>query len=122
MILVDTSIWKDHLHKAEPGLVAHLETGLVAQHPMIVGELALGSLRDRDLVLGLLAALPQVRVATQEDVMRLVDGERLYGNGLSLVDAHLLTSLRLAPDTSLWTRDKRLRAAAVRLGIGVRDA
>lgn len=121
MILADTSLWIDHLHQAEPRLVAELEAGTVAQHPMVAGELALGSLRDRRMILSLLAALPQVRTATHDEVMDLVDDEQLYGVGLGLVDAHLLASLRLTPEASLWTRDKRLNAAADRLRVDTLD-
>jgi predicted nucleic acid-binding protein len=121
MILVDTSVWIDHLHRTEPRLVAYLESGIVAHHSMVVGELALGSLRDRSRVLALLSALPPAPIASPEEVMHFVDGARLYGKGLSLVDAHLLTSLRLAPEMSLWSRDKRLQATAREIDVSVLD-
>jgi predicted nucleic acid-binding protein len=120
VILVDTSVWTDHLHHAEPGLVADLESGIVAQHPMVVVELALGSLRNRGRFISLLAGLPQTPVASHSEVGTLIEHERLYGRGLSLVDAHLLGALRLAPGTSLWTRDTRLRDAARSMGIQTR--
>lgn len=121
MILVGTSVWIDHLHVSEPGLVAELDSGLVVQHPMIVGELALGSLHQRDSFLSLLSALPQMPVATHDEVLGLVEEERLYGRGLSLVDAHLLAALRLAPGAQVWTRDRGLRDAARQVGVGVRQ-
>ena len=117
MILVDTSIWIDHLHQTERTLVSMLEEAQVCIHPMIVGELALGSLRDRSAVLGLLADLPGIPTATHAEVLRLVESHALYGSGLSLVDAHLLAGLRLSAAARLWTRDRRLLSAAERLAV-----
>lgn len=118
MVLVDTSIWIDHLHRAEVQLVELLNESRVAQHPMIVGELALGTLGDRKELLGLLAALPTANVASHAEVLHFVERNRLYGRGLSLVDAHLLASVLLTPGTRLWTRDKRLFSAAESFGVG----
>lgn len=122
MILVDTSVWIDHLHRSESRLVAELEAGAVVRHRMIVGELALGSLRDRATVLASLADLAEVIVATHDEVMRLVEDATLFGRGLSLVDAHLLASLKITPEAALWTRDRKLRAVAGDLGIDTVDA
>lgn len=115
MILVDTSVWIDHLHHAEAELVDLLDRSLVAQHPVVIGELSLGSLRSRADVLRLLANLPVTSAATHDEVMYLVEQHRLFGQGLSLVDAHLLASALVTPGTGIWTRDKRLHAAAARL-------
>ena len=117
MILVDTSIWIDHLHRTESRLVALLEDAEVCVHPMIIGELALGSLRDRSGVLALLGDLPGISVATHAEVLQLIESHALYGTGLSMVDAHLLAALRLSPAAKLWTRDNRLQSAAKRLGV-----
>lgn len=117
MILVDSSVWIDHLHRTEPSLVNALDAVGVAQHPMVLGELALGSLRDRSQFLELLRNLPQVQSPTHDEVMFLVEGRSLYGRGLSLVDAHLLAATLLTPGTSLWTRDKGLRLAAEELEV-----
>ena len=117
MILVDTSIWIDHLHQTEPTLVALLEEGQACSHPMIIGELALGTLRDRTVVLALLADLPAVSTATHAEVLQLVETHALHGTGLSLVDAHLLAGVRLSAPSRLWTRDQRLRSAAQRLSV-----
>lgn len=112
MILVDTSIWIDHLHRSEPALAVLLNEARVCAHPMIIGELALGSLRDRRTILGLLSDLPTTPVATHAEVLSFVDSHALSGTGLSLVDAHLLAALRMSPPNRLWTRDRRLRLAA----------
>lgn len=117
MILVDTSIWIDHLHRPEPGLVSLLTNGDAWVHPMVIGELALGSMRNRAGVLGLLAALPRVPVASDDELLSFVQQHVLFGRGLSLVDAHLLAGLRLANAVLLWTRDRRLSAAAQDLGL-----
>ena len=117
MILVDTSVWIDHLHRSEGGLSALLNEAQVCTHPMIVGELALGSLRDRKMILELLADLPSTPVATHAEVLRFVELHSLYGIGLSLVNAHLLAALRLSSVDRLWTRDRRLRLAGDKLGL-----
>jgi predicted nucleic acid-binding protein len=117
MILVDTSIWIDHLHRSEAALSALLNEAQVSTHPMIIGELALGSLRDRKTILGLLSDLPSTPVATPAEVLPFVERHALYGVGLSLVDAHLLAALRLSSRDRLWTRDRRLAVAADRLGV-----
>ena len=84
---------------------------------MIIGELALGSLRDRKTVLGLLSDLPSSPLATPAEVLQFVELQASYGSGLSLVDAQLLAALRLSSRDRLWTRDRRLRLAAERLGV-----
>ncbi|MCU1477301.1 MAG: type toxin-antitoxin system VapC family toxin [Subtercola sp.] len=117
MILVDTSIWIDHLHRPEPALVSLLSSSRVAQHPMVIGELAMGSLRRREEFLGLLVNLPRVAVADNDEVRAFVDHHHLHGRGLGLVDAHLLAAVHLTPGTSLWTRDNRLRVAAAELHV-----
>jgi predicted nucleic acid-binding protein len=117
MILVDTSVWIDHLHRSEPALVGLLDSSRVLQHPMVLGELALGSMRNREELLGSLTGLPSARIAAHDEVMRFIEQRQLYGGDLSLVDVHLLASVLLTPGTGLWTRDKRLRASADSLGI-----
>ena len=118
MILVDTSVWVDHLRRGDPALQARLEAGEVLGHPFVAGELALGNLADRETLLRDLDRLPQALVATTAEVRALVAGERLCGRGLGYIDATLLASARLTPDARLWTRDRRLADAAARLGLG----
>jgi len=117
VILVDTSIWIDYLRNADERLARLLEAGQVLMHPFVVGELSLGSLLHRDQVLAALQDLPQATVATDPEVMGFIDQAALAGSGISYVDAHLLASVRLTPQTQLWTRDKRLLAVALRLGL-----
>lgn len=116
MILVDTSVWVDHLRRTDPDLVALLERSAVVMHPFVVGEIACGTLRDRKLVLELLQDLPAAVVATDVEVMQFIERQALYGKGIGYVDVHLLASVALTGGTRLWTRDQRLRQAAADLG------
>ena len=111
MILVDTSVWIDHLHASEPSLVAFLRDSQVGCHRAVIEELALGSIKQRDVALPLLESLQGFPVLTHQEVMALVNGHQLWGRGLSAVDAHLLGSVMLVGGARLWTRDKRLLAA-----------
>ncbi len=117
MILVDTSIWIDHLHASEPHLVELLGRDEACSHPMVVEELALGSLARREETLELLGNLPALPILSHAELLIFVAANRLWGRGLSPVDVHLLGSTRLAGGAALWTRDKRLHAAALELGV-----
>jgi predicted nucleic acid-binding protein len=117
VILVDTSVWIDHLRAGDPDLVARLEEAVVCSHPMVIGELALGSLRDRKTVLDLLRNLPVSTLASHAEVLHLIESHALFGLGLALVDVHLLASSLISSDVQLWTRDRRLLAAAQRLEV-----
>lgn len=116
MILVDTSVWVDHLRRRDARLVHLLDEGLVLCHPFVIGELALGSLKNRNELLALLGKLPSAALATQADVMALIDRRTLHGSGIGWVDAHLLASTLLAR-SRLWTADTPLRSAAAALEI-----
>jgi predicted nucleic acid-binding protein len=116
MILVDTSLWVDHLRAGDAGLAALLGKGQALIHPFIIGELALGQLRKRQPILQLLADLPHAMLADHAEVLAFIEKHRLHGLGIGYVDAHLLASARLS-DARLWTRDKRLQAAALKLGV-----
>ncbi|AMJ61848.1 type II toxin-antitoxin system VapC family toxin [Bosea sp. PAMC 26642] len=111
MILLDASVWIDHLRRREPRLEQLLSDRRVLMHPFVVAEVALGSIARRAAMIGLLESFPQAAVATHEEVLALIEGKKLYGLGIGYVDVHLLASARLA-DARLWTRDRRLRAAA----------
>ncbi|MFZ0558524.1 MAG: PIN domain-containing protein [Methylovirgula sp.] len=117
MILVDTSIWVDHLRGKDKRLAALLNSAMALTHPFVIGELALGNLRRRALILEALRDLPRATLATDHEVLQFIDGEGLFGKGIGYVDAHLLASVRLTAGASLWTRDKRLLAAAGRLAM-----
>jgi predicted nucleic acid-binding protein len=117
VILVDASIWINHLRTADERLSALLEAGEVLGHPFVTGELALGNLRRRQGVLADLRDLPQAAVATDEEVLRLIERQPLFGRGIGYVDAHLLAAVRLTPEAKLWTRDGPLQRVAAELGV-----
>jgi len=111
MTLVDTSVWIDHLRRGDAELVALLEEGLVLVHPFVIGELAGGTLRQRDIVLEHLRYLPEAPLATEAEVHHLLERHRLAGRGLGWIDLHLLASARLAA-VPLITHDRALRDVA----------
>ncbi len=116
MILVDTSVWVNHLRHDDVKLKALLIEGRVLAHPFVIGELALGSLRNRDLVLQLLSDLPQAITASETEVLDFIKRHALFGLGIGYIDAHLVASARLS-SAILWTHDKRLHEAAIKLGL-----
>lgn len=117
MILADTSVWVDHLRQGDGTLAGLLEAGQVVTHPFVIGEIALGTLRRRQLVVESLQDIPAASVATDAEVLRFIDAHVLSGCGIGYIDAHLLAATRLTADTQLWTRDRRLLHAAERLGL-----
>jgi predicted nucleic acid-binding protein len=119
VILADTSVWIDHLRVGDGALRDFLDRGRVLGHPFVTGELALGNLKQRDIVLGALRRLPQATVASDEEVLRLVEYQPLYGLGIGYVDAHLLAAVRLTAGAKLWTWDRRLRTVANQFGLAV---
>jgi len=112
VILVDTSVWVDHLRRSEPDLIDALDSGLVLMHPFVLGELACGNLKCRTDVLSLMSALPQAAMATDNEALEFIDRRRLMGRGIGYIDVHLLASAVLTGTATLWTRDKRLSVVA----------
>lgn len=117
MILVDTSVWVDHLRSGDEDLAALLNASKVLMHPFVLGELACGNLHKREAVLKLLQGLPRVPVASDSEVLFFIERHRLMGRGLGYIDAHLLAAAALADPARLWTRDRSLAAAADNLGL-----
>jgi hypothetical protein len=117
VILVDTSVWVDHLRKGDARLSSALERSVVFMHPFVVGELACGRMRNRGEVLRLLRSLPPAPVASEEEALRYIDDLKLMGRGIGYVDVHLLASTALAGDLTLWSRDRRLTEVASDLGL-----
>lgn len=122
MILVDTSVWVDHLRSSDAQLVDLLERAQVVMHPFVVGEIACGSLANRSTVLELLRDLPAATVAESDEVLAFIEHQALHGKGIGYVDAHLLASVALTGRAQLWTRDKRLLVAAQALGCALKDS
>ena len=119
MILVDTSVWVDHLRAGDETLVGLLNAGMVLAHPFVIGELALGNLAQRGTVLGALSDLPQATIATDTEVLHFIDHHKLFGRGVGYIDIHLLSAVRLTAGAELWTNDKRLQGVADQLGLAM---
>ena len=117
MILVDTSVWVDHFRDGNSTLSELLERGAALTHPFVIGELALGNLRQRELVLRMLSSLPVATLATDAEVLRFIHRHALFGRGVGYVDVHLMAAVRLTAGSQLWTFDRRLDEAAVQLGL-----
>ena len=118
MILVDASVWVDHLRRGDKTLVSLLTQGLVCTHPMVIGELACGNLQNRAELISLWQDLPFAIEAGYQEAMFFIESNKLMGKGIGYVDLHLLAATQLTSDTQLWTRDKRLATIAGALGIG----
>ena len=116
MILVDTNVWIDHLHRTEPELSELLMSDEICCHDLVLTELALGSLKKRTEFLSALSELKQLPTVDDHEVRWFIEKRKLWGRGLSAVDVHLLASVVVVPGTTLWTRDKRLRDVAQDLG------
>lgn len=114
MVLVDSSVWVDHFHRANPRLIALLDAGEVLTHSLVIGELACGNLTARRTTLDLLHALPKADEAASGEVLAFIEHRRLHGLGLGVVDVHLLASMLLS-GAELWTRDQALAKAAAKL-------
>lgn len=118
MILADTSVWIDHLRGTEARLAGLLTRGAVGMHPMIVGELACGNLKNRAELLSLWRNLPHITPATDHEALCFLEQNRLMGKGVGWIDVHLLAAVARHGDAWLWTRDERLAGLAAAFGLG----
>jgi predicted nucleic acid-binding protein len=118
-VLVDTSVWVDHLRKSDAHLAQLLDKGRVRCHPFIIGEIACGNLKNRAEILSALSELEPTPTLEFDEYMQFIDQNRLLSIGIGFVDVHLLASAILA-DVTLWTADKRLHKAALDLGVAYR--
>lgn len=116
MVLVDTSVWMAHFREGSQRLKELLADGDVLCHPFVVGELACGSLRNREEILILLQALPQAETASFPEILAFIEAHGLSGKGIGLVDVHLLAAASLG-GVPLWSEDKRLKSAARQLDL-----
>ena len=121
MVLVDTSVWIDHLRKNDQHLRLLLIDGEVVCHPLIIGELVCGNLKNRKEIISLLQALPMAPEIDFEEYLYFVEEHNLFGKGIGYIDIQLLASAKLS-QTSLWTLDKRLKAIAVDFGINYKKS
>ena len=117
MVLADTSIWIDHFRRNDARLAHFLDQGNVAIHPFVIGELLLGHVPKIGEMMDDLNKLPKAMVASSDEVLKFISSRKLPGSGVGYVDAHLLAAAALVPETSVWTRDKRLLAVAQRLSL-----
>ena len=117
MIIVDSCIWIDHITKPELALGPLLLRDHALMHPHALGEIALGSIKNRDHVLERFLCLPVPNIADEGHVLSMIDRDGFWGTGIGYTDAHLLASALITPGGKLWTRDKRLHAQALRLGV-----
>ncbi len=120
MILVDTSVWIEHIHGRLPKLAQAMDDGMVLVHPFVVGELACGSIKSRRKFLDLLEELPTAPIANHGEAIALIEQRTLMGKGLSYADVHLLASAAIGDEVRLWTNDKKLLAAADAMGLAYR--
>ncbi|HEX5278926.1 MAG TPA: PIN domain-containing protein [Micropepsaceae bacterium] len=120
MILVDTSVWVEHFRRGAPELSRLLDAGQILCHPFVIGEVALGAMRQRLLLVGQLQSLPRCTVASDAEILEFINRSKLFERGIGYVDVHLLASLRITPGSSLWTFDKRLNRVAEELEIAIK--
>jgi hypothetical protein len=116
-VLVDTSVWVDHLRSGNPELKDLLNRNRVVIHPMIIGELACGNLKNRRSLMTLWTSLNSLMPASHDEVLYFIEHQRLMGKGIGYVDVHLLASITLISDVALWTRDKRMESVASNMGL-----
>jgi predicted nucleic acid-binding protein len=116
MILVDSSVWIDHLRMANSVLLGLINDDVVLTHPFVMGELAVGSIKGRQEFLSKLSDLPTAIVAADVEVLELIEQRSLFGCGIGFLDAHLLASALVTDGAKLWTFDRRLHALAEREG------
>ena len=116
-VLADTSVWIDHFSSENPRLANLLDNNEVPMHPMVIGELACGNLRNRSTTLEILNELPAIQVIEFGDILDFIEQHRLMGRGIDYVDVHLLAAVALSDSALLWSRDRRLMDAATVLNL-----
>ena len=117
MILIDTSVWIDHLRSRNTTLANLLDSRKILSHPVVIGELALGHIKREETIIGELSKLPATLTISHDEALVFIRRNALGGSGIGYGDAHLLASARLTPDAALWTRDRNLLVVARRLGL-----
>ena len=116
MVLVDTSVWVNHLRNCGTHLEKLLLNGEVVCHTYIIGELACGSIKNRKEIISLLLSLPMASSIEFEEFLYFIEQNQLNGKGIGFVDIHILASAKLS-QIPLWTEDKRLMKAATELDL-----
>jgi predicted nucleic acid-binding protein len=116
MILVDSSVWINHLRNRNQQLAELLEAGEIATHTCVIGELACGTLSQRSLFLARLGCLQQCPESPFTEVMNLIEKHHLWGRGLSWADVHIISSAHTT-EHEIWTDDKAMQQAASEIGL-----
>jgi hypothetical protein len=93
-----------------------LEKEEASIHPFIMGELALGRLKNRSQFLHDLQLLPEMHTALDSEILNWIEKFHLYGKGINWVDAHLLFSC-FSEQCEFWTRDKALLVVSSSIGV-----
>jgi predicted nucleic acid-binding protein len=122
LILADTSIWIDHFRRSNFQLAQFLDHGDIVMHPFIIGELVLGKVAKIAEMIEFFQLLPKTIVASADEILDFIAKRKLSGSGIGYVDVHLLAAAALMPETLVWTRDKKLRAAAQALSLAAEIA
>lgn len=116
MVLVDTSIWIDHLCNNNDQLFELLNDGKVFCHPFIIGELACGNIKNRNEIIAALQALPQSSIIEHDEIMIFIERNQIMGKGLGYIDIAILAS-SLVTTIPLWTFDQKLNTIAKKFKI-----
>jgi predicted nucleic acid-binding protein len=116
-VLADTSIWIDHFRRSNFQLARLLDRGDIVIHPFVIGELVLGKVTKIAEMIDFFHLLPKTVVASADEILEFILKRKLSGSGIGYVDVHLLAAAALMPETLVWTRDKKLRAAAEALSL-----
>ena len=122
MILVDTSVWIDHLRMSEHDLLEILRSGQVLMHPMVVGEVACGNLPKRAETLRRMRSLPRIKELSHDVVLSHIEAWNLNGRGIGFIDAHLISSVLEHGEALLWTRDRQLKRVAEDLRVAFSES
>jgi predicted nucleic acid-binding protein len=122
LVLADTSIWIDHFRRSNFQLARLLDRGDIVMHPFVVGELVLGKVAKIAEMIDFFHFLPATIVASTDEILEFIAKRKLSGSGIGYVDVHLLAAAALMPETLVWTRDKKLRAAAQALSLAAEIA
>ena len=117
IVLADTSVWTDHIRNGDAQMQVLADGERLLMHPYVIAELRMGNLKRRKTFLSGLHEMDMAVRASDEEVAALVENHGLFGSGIGWIDVHLLTSVLLMDEVRLWTRDRRLNAAAQRLGV-----